>query len=154
MKSCPICPASAALPFLFLAFAGVMLFRSMFAGAAPTPAMFEKSVSLDSAIATAETSGKPVFAVATADWCAPCQSYKRSALADERVQAWVNERAEPVFIDVDEDQQAAQRLGVRSIPATYLIRDGEVVSSFAGAASADSLLQWLEKNSGDPAPTG
>jgi len=113
---------------------------------APVPEVFTASSStLEQAIDTASQSGKPVFAVATADWCGPCQAYKRGALSDPRVAEWVTANTEPVYINVDESPEAASRLGVRSIPATFMIKpDGTVVGSHAGGWSAEALLSWLD----------
>jgi thiol:disulfide interchange protein len=111
--------------------------------AAPTPQVFAQGLSLDEAVAQAGPGGL-VFAVATADWCPPCQSYKRGALADERVQAWVEANTVPVYIDVDARPQDAQRLEVSGIPATFLLRDGVVIAGGSGAMPTETLLRWLE----------
>lgn len=113
---------------------------------APTPPVFSEGVALNAAVASAEEEGEGlVFAVATADWCAPCQSYKRGALRDPRVEAWVKRNATPVYINVDEAPEDAAALGVQSIPATFLLRDGRVVASASGALGADRLLDWLDQ---------
>ena len=111
---------------------------------AETPAALANVSTLDSAIAQANEQGKVVFAVATAPWCGPCQAYKRGALADERVQTWIDTNAVGIHINTDENPEDANRLGVRSIPATYIIKDGTVVQSFAGLARTDELLSTLE----------
>ncbi len=114
---------------------------------APVPGLFETgSATLDEAMDRAEESGRVVFAFATADWCAPCQGYKKGALMDERVVEWVRENAVPVYVDVDRSREDAQRLGVRGLPATYLIDDGKIVALLRDPASADKLLGWLEAN--------
>lgn len=114
---------------------------------APTPALFASgAANLDEAIARAETEGKLVYAFATADWCGPCQSFKKGALSDPGVSAWIEENAVPVYIDVDQAPDDAQRLNVGGIPASYIIKDGEIVSSVAKAISADALLSWLQQS--------
>ncbi len=114
-------------------------------GVAPKPAMFENGVeTLDEAKAAAGKSGL-VFAFATADWCPPCQQFKRNALVDPEVEAWVRENATPVYIDVDENQRDAEALQTRGIPQTTLMTgDGRVLVREVGAMSAEELLATLK----------
>ncbi len=114
---------------------------------APKPALFTSGASsLDAAIDRAEDTGKVVFAFATADWCGPCQTFKKGALADPRVAEWVEQNAEPVYIDVDASPSDAQRLGVRGIPASYVLKDGEIVNATSGVQGAGAFLDWLEQS--------
>lgn len=114
---------------------------------APVPALFASGAeTLDDAMRRSEASGRPIFAFATADWCGPCQVYKKNALADPRVAEWVGANAEPVYIDIDASPDDARRLGVRPIPATFLIKDGRVIGKAEGVMSADALLSWLNTN--------
>jgi len=116
-------------------------------GPVDAPGLFATgSTSLDAAVARAEKENRVVFALATADWCGPCQVYKKNALSDARVERWVAANAEPLYLDVDKAGADAQRLGVRGIPATFIIKDGRVVDRIVGVASADQLLGWLDKN--------
>lgn len=114
-------------------------------GVAPVPAMFDKTVTLEAGEARAAKEGKVVFAFATADWCGPCQQFKRDALADARVEEWVRARATPVYIDVDERADEAERLSVSSIPAVYVLRDGRVLAKREGVLSAKDLLAMLQE---------
>jgi thiol:disulfide interchange protein len=128
----------------------IMLTRG---GTAPTPAAFTgdaATMSLGEARERAGEQGRVVFAVATADWCGPCQTYKKGALADTRVEAWLNERAVPLILDVTDGMPPdAESLGVQTIPASFVIApDGRVLASQAGAMSADQLLPWLEQAAG------
>ncbi|MEO1129942.1 MAG: thioredoxin family protein [Planctomycetota bacterium] len=112
---------------------------------APTPPLFADGFTLTQAIAKAQGTDRPVIAVASANWCGPCQTYKRTALSDPRVTDWVGANAVPVYIDVSDGIPAeAVPLNIQPIPATFVLRDGEVVASFAGALPADDLLGWLE----------
>ena len=94
--------------------AGLRLFSAT--GAAPTPAAFASHVSLEAAIAAEGQNGRPVVAFATADWCGPCQSFKRGALADERVTAWIGDRANAAFVDLTDQsfQPAAVAITTRA----------------------------------------
>jgi thiol-disulfide isomerase/thioredoxin len=113
---------------------------------APTPPAFDTGMTLTRAVEHAGSSDRLVLAVATADWCAPCQGYKRGALTDPRVEAWIESNAVPVYINIDESPDDARLLGVQSIPATFLIRDGEVVARASGAMGAGALLDWLDRS--------
>jgi len=66
-------------------------FRLASGRTAPVPEIFDKTVSLQTALDESAKSGKPVFALLTADWCAPCQSYKRGALANKEIVAKLTE---------------------------------------------------------------
>ncbi|MEM1423767.1 MAG: thioredoxin family protein [Planctomycetota bacterium] len=119
-------------------------------GAAPTPLAFSSDAATDlpGAVARAEREGKVVVAIATADWCPPCQAYKRNALADADVNAWLDANAVALNLDVTDAESAppaASTLGVRSIPATYVVSaDGRVLASRVGALSAPELIDFLE----------
>lgn len=130
-----------------LAFVGLRL-SGCSAEVAPTPALFSDAISLDEALNQSAATGRPVFVVATADWCPPCQVYKKGALADESVVALIRARAIPVYLDIDANPEAAKALGVSSVPTSFLIRDHEVRARFGGSRSADALKQWIQANAG------
>lgn len=111
----------------------------------PTPAVFGTGTTLAGAIERSEAEGKPVFAVTTADWCGPCQAYKRGALADARVAVYLEANTIPVYINLDDDRADAERLGVSAVPTTVLLRGGEIVDRFSGRIDAPDLLEWLER---------
>ena len=80
--SCCSTRKSSAWP-LILVVLGIGAVMYMRGRHAPTPAMFDQAVTLDVALEQSEETGKPVFVLATADWCPGCQSLKRGALTDE-----------------------------------------------------------------------
>jgi len=128
------------------ALAGIRFF---FGGVAPTPSAFAAGTSLDQALAESAATGRPVLALATADWCGPCQAFKRGALADEGVAAWIGAHTVPVLVDLTDEgapgaQEAARLLMVESIPALVMLREGEVVDRVAGVLSRERLMAWLE----------
>ena len=129
------------LVILLLGFVGFYLYMGR---AAPVPDVFAASSSLEEAIEQSQVEGKLVVAIATADWCGACQTYKRGALSNDRVEAWLRENAVPVYVNVDKQPEVARELGVGSIPATYVIADGRVVRHLTGAYGADALLKELE----------
>jgi thiol:disulfide interchange protein len=137
------------VPILVLLIAGLMVLR-LFFGPAPVPDVFLASLSLDEAHAKSAATNKPVFVLATADWCPPCQLMKRVALRDERVAAAIREKTIPVYFDAtdntdDEVLRIARDIGIGSLPAMVLIRDGEEISRKEGYQSALELLSWLDQ---------
>lgn len=122
---------------------------------AETPEVFgdTATVTLASAIERSRNEGKPVFAVVTADWCPPCQTYKRTTLADESVQRMLNERSIPFYIDADnqrDDLQTLASLGleVRGIPTTVIIADGRIVAHPSGVQSKGDIESLLARAGG------
>jgi len=45
----------------------------------------------------------------------------------------------------DENQNAASKFGVMSIPAVKLFKNGEVVDEFVGAQPEAMIKQWLDQ---------
>lgn len=116
---------------------------------APTPDLFLQDTSLIEAFDFGESDGKPVFAVVTADWCGPCQTYKRTALADEAVQDWLTQHAVSVMLDATSPLSREDALLLndpQSIPMTAMFIDGRMVDAFGGVMDASTLLQWLEQS--------
>ncbi len=112
-------------------------------GVAPVPAVFDKSVTLEAAIAKSKASGQPVVAFATADWCPPCQQMKRGALVNAEVEGFLRGRTLAVYVDVDGDPEAAGKLSVTGIPATVVIAGDTVVARVSGVMSASDYLGFL-----------
>lgn len=117
-------------------------------GVAPMPGVFDEGLSLAEAEARAAEEGRLTLVFATADWCGPCQRFKRGALVDPEVEAWVQAHTVPTVLDLTsprgEAAQQAERLGVGPIPAVILLRDGAVVARRQGATPAGNFRRWLE----------
>lgn len=115
---------------------------------APTPAVFAEGTSLDDAISLSKETGKPVYAVVTATWCGPCQRLKSTTLVDPQVESWIKEHTIPVYLDADENREEAGRLGVTGIPATFILKDGQIAASTVGYADANHYLAFLKGSTG------
>lgn len=129
---------------LVLGLFGVLMLMQWRGGVAPTPPVFDENQSFDQCQSLAAQSHKLVLVYATASWCGPCQTYKRTTLVDRGVVEWIRRHTEPVYLDIDRNQSTAAELGVSSIPVTILLQDGKEVSRLTGAASADEFLQWVK----------
>ena len=115
-------------------------------GLAPTPAYFDKALTLASANDKSTASGKPVFVFVTADWCPPCQALKRDALADPKVAEAVSTLTVPLYVDATNtvpDDVAS--LGISGFPTVILLQDGKQLGRFTGNTSASNVLAFVEQ---------
>ena len=76
-----------------------------------------------------------------APWCGPCMI---QGPIIEQVAETVGEKARVAKLNVDEGRAVATRLGVQSIPALILFKDGEEVSRFVGVQSETTLVSAIE----------
>ena len=75
-----------------------------------------------------------------AEWCGPCHAV---APVLDRI---IEERAgalKLVKVNIDEEQELAQRYGVASIPTMILFRDGEPAAAAIGAQPKGALERSL-----------
>ncbi|MGE0551495.1 MAG: thioredoxin family protein [Kofleriaceae bacterium] len=88
--------------------------------ASPAPA--EPMPSLDAALETANTAGKPLVLMFTATWCIPCHELERLALPDPDV---VQRLRDVHFVRYDIDTPIggalAARFGVSGIPTFVVV---------------------------------
>jgi thioredoxin 1 len=47
-------------------------------------------------------------------------------------------------LNVDENPQISSQLGIRSIPALMLFKDGKVIAQKVGAAPKGELSRWIQ----------
>jgi thioredoxin-like negative regulator of GroEL len=136
------------LTAIVLALAAAMLvMQLMNRGGAPTPELFKAGLTFNAAVDQARAQSKPALIVATASWCGPCQVYKRSTLADRDVLSQLKDRVVPALVDVDADPDAARLLKVYSIPATFVMVNGQVAAKAEGVLSESQLLALVNESS-------
>lgn len=85
----------------------------------------------------------PVLVDFWAPWCGPC---KMLGPILEDVAANNEGRLKVVKVNVDENQELAQKYEVMSIPTMFLIKNGKVVDSFMGAMNKQALTEKLEQH--------
>jgi len=83
----------------------------------------------------------PVLLDFWAEWCGPCRSLTPSidALAAEK-----GSQIKVVKVNVDESPESPSKYGVRSIPALYIFKNGQVVAQTIGALPKSELFKWVE----------
>ena len=83
----------------------------------------------------------PVLVDFYADWCGPCHMM---APVIEDVADRLEGKAKVLKIDVDKNQAASVKYGIRSIPALMLFYKGEILWRHSGVMSAGQLISYLE----------
>ena len=63
----------------------------------------------------------------------------------EELSAEYEGKVKIVKVNVDENPNAAAAVGVRSIPALFMFKDGEVVSNKVGAAPKSAFEGWIKE---------
>ncbi len=101
---------------------------------------------LETALARAKASGKPVLVDVYAEWCAECKELDTKTWPDPQVAAWVRDRAVAVRIDtyaVRED--LAKRLGILGYPTVLLLDgDGRELRRVVGFQDPAAMLKFLD----------
>ena len=73
-----------------------------------------------------------------ATWCGPCKAY--APIVEEARNDLATHNAEVHFIDVDENQELAEQYGVRGVPTTVIVKDGETLQTLVGRQTKEALL--------------
>lgn len=77
-----------------------------------------------------------------AAWCGPC---KMIAPVIEELANDYEGKVKVGKLDVDENQQAAVKYGVRSIPTVLFLKGGQVVDTIIGAVPKAAFVEKIEK---------
>ena len=84
---------------------------------------------------------EPVLVDFSAVWCQPCQQMVRLL---EEIESSYEGQITFVKMDVDECQEVANQLGVRSIPTLVLLKNGEPSGYLVGAQSKGKIEAFLK----------
>ena len=79
-----------------------------------------------------------------AEWCGPC---KTMAPILKEVKSRLGEEANIIKVDVDKNQDASIKYGIRSVPTLILFKNGKEVWKQSGVVPAESLIQVIRSNS-------
>lgn len=79
----------------------------------------------------------------SATWCGPCQML---APVMEKVAEEMGDKAKFFAIDVDEAQDLCNELGIMSVPAVFLFKDGTAVAQSVGFKPKEAMEGWISDN--------
>ena len=88
-------------------------------------------------------SSKPVLVDFWAEWCGPCKQIGPSL---EELSNEYEGEIKIAKVNVDDNPISPGKYGVRGIPALFLFKGGELVSSKTGAAPKSTLQNWIEES--------
>lgn len=73
-------------------------------------------------------------------WCGPCRQLKKLIEDNESTLGF-----DVYTVDVDVIPSIPADLGIRSIPALFVFKEGKVVDSKIGLINIETLLNWFNK---------
>lgn len=91
----------------------------------------------------AERDGIPLLLDVWAPWCGPC---RMMAPQFEQAAAILEPEVRLLKLNADEAPEISARLGVRGIPALFLLRGGRVIGQSAGAMSAQAIVDFARRH--------
>lgn len=85
----------------------------------------------------------PVLLDVWAPWCGPCRTMGPQF---DRAASLLEPDVRLLKLNADKAPNVSARLGVRGIPAMFLLNRGAVVAQTAGAMNVDAIVRWARDN--------
>ena len=85
---------------------------------------------------------KPVLVDFWAEWCGPC---KMLAPTVEKVANEYEGKAKFVKLNIDDNNQVAQRYGIKGIPTLILFKNGSEADRTVGLTSKDNIARMIDR---------
>lgn len=102
--------------------------------------MSEHIMELNESNFTEKTSAGIIVVDFWAPWCGPCKML--GPVLEELAQE-IGDKATIAKVNVDQHPKLAQKYGVRSIPAIFILKDGNVVNQLIGLQDKKKLLEAI-----------
>ena len=83
----------------------------------------------------------PVLVDYWAEWCGPC---KMIAPVLEEIAAGYGGKLKVCKVDVDSNQESAQKYGIRGIPTLMVFKNGNAEATKVGALSKTQLEEFID----------
>jgi thioredoxin-like negative regulator of GroEL len=126
------------LLFLVIGFAVVVLYQASTqerqidaSGIANSDPWFEQQIYSESRL---------VLVKFGAEWCGPCRSLDTNL---EEIKPWLQDHVKVVRVDVDQQRTLAGSFGVASIPHSFILYRGKIVSERKGGMATAALKTWI-----------
>ena len=77
-----------------------------------------------------------------AEWCGPCRSFGPIL---EEIASELPDDVAVGKVDVDKNPDLAAKFQIRSIPAIFILKNGQIVKSFIGVQPKEKILQAVRE---------
>jgi len=84
----------------------------------------------------------PVLVDFWAEWCTPCKMLSPTV---EKVAGEYEGKAKVVKLNIDDNNQVAQRYGIKGIPTLILFKNGSEADRTVGMTSKDNIARMLDR---------
>ena len=88
-------------------------------------------------------SSTPVLVDFWAEWCGPCRGLAPKL---EEIASEMSGKVRIVKINIDENQAAPQKFGIRSIPTMILFKNGQQVEQLLGNLPKENIVEIISKH--------